>query len=81
MENIVNNPAPAQGSGNSGGSGFLVGVIVLIIFVGILLYFGIPAIRNMGPLQVNVPAPEVKVVVPENVNVETTPTAPTTPTQ
>ncbi len=76
MENVVNNPAPAQGNGNDGGTGFLIGVIVLIIFVGVLLYFGIPAIRNMGPLQVNMPAPEVKVIVPENVNVETTPTAP-----
>lgn len=81
MENVVNNPAPVQEKGNDGGTGFLIGAIILIVFVGVLLYFAIPAIKNMGPLQVNVPAPEVEVVIPENVNVETTPTAPTTPTE
>lgn len=77
MENIVNNPAPqapVQEKGNSGGTGFLIGTILLVIFVGVLLYFAIPAIKNMGPVQVSVPAPEVKVVVPDDINVKTTPT-------
>lgn len=77
MENIVNNPAPVQEVAKNEGTGFLIGTLVLILFVGVLLYFAIPAIKNMGPLQVNVPAPDVKIIVPDNVNVTTTPTVPT----
>lgn len=66
MTTIVNSPAPAPSQG-SGGSGFLIGVILVIGFVGILLYFGIPALRRMGPVQVNVPAPEI--VVPDQIEV------------
>lgn len=69
MTTVVNNPTPTQ---DSGGSGFLIGAIILIIFVAVLLYFGIPALKNMGPIQVNVSAPQV--VVPENINVTTTET-------
>ena len=81
MTTVVNNPAPASEKGDSGGVGFLIGSIILVVFVAILLYFAIPAIKNMGPVQVNVPAPQV--VVPDKINVETTPseTAPSEPTQ
>ena len=65
MTTIVNNPAPSQES--SGGSGFLIGVVLLIVFAAVFLYFGIPAIKRMGPIQVNVPAPQV--VVPDSVDV------------
>ncbi len=54
MTTVVNTPAPAE---NTGGSGFFIGVLLLIGFVSILLYFGIPAIQRMGPVQVNVPMP------------------------
>ncbi|MEK7522772.1 MAG: hypothetical protein AAB569_04265 [Patescibacteria group bacterium] len=64
MATIVNNPNPVS---NEGGSSFLVGVILLIGFVMIILYFGIPAIKNMGPIQLNIPAP--KVVIPDKINV------------
>ena len=64
MTTIVNNPAPAE---NSGGNVFLIGVIILIGFVALLLYFGIPAIRRMGPIQLDIPAP--KVVIPDKINV------------
>jgi hypothetical protein len=64
MTTVVNNPAPAN---ESGGNGFLLGAILIIGFVLILLYFGLPAIKRMGPVQINVPAPEV--VVPKNVDV------------
>lgn len=80
MENVVNNPAPTQEGGDKG-TGFLIGAVILVIFVAVLLYFGIPAIKNMGPVQVNVPAPDVKVIVPDNVNVQTTPSVPVTPTE
>ena len=65
MTTIVNNPAPA--SENSGGFGFLIGIVILIGFVAMLLYFGIPALKRMGPVQVNVPAAEV--VIPDKVDV------------
>jgi hypothetical protein len=75
METVVNNPTPVQESVDKGGTGFLIGTIILVIFFGILLYFAIPAIKNMGPIQVNVPAPQV--VVPDNIKVETTTPLPT----
>lgn len=38
------------------GSGFLLGVILLIIFVLFLLYYGLPLIRNTATPQLNVPS-------------------------
>lgn len=54
MTTIVNSPTPTN---ESGGPGFLIGVIALIGFVLILLYYGLPAIRNMSVQtpQVNIP--------------------------
>jgi len=67
MTTIVNTPAPAE---STGGSGFLIGAILLIGFVGVLLYFGIPAIKRMGPVELNIPAPQV--VVPGEIDVNVT---------
>jgi hypothetical protein len=67
MTTIVNSPAPAA---DSGGSSFLIGAIILIVFVMILLYFGIPAIQRMGPIQVSVPAPVVNIPNKVDVNVQ-----------
>lgn len=64
MVTVVNNPAPAA---NADGSNFLIGIIVLIGFVMIALYFGIPAIQRLGPIQLKVPAPQV--VIPDKINV------------
>lgn len=64
MTTVVNNPAPTT---DSGGNGFLIGVIILIGFVIILLFFGIPALKRMGPVRLNLPAP--KVVIPDKINV------------
>jgi hypothetical protein len=64
MTTIVNSTTPTA---DSGGSNFLIGVIIVIGFIGIFLYFGIPAIRRMGPVQLNVPAPQV--VVPNKIDV------------
>ena len=68
MTTVVNNPAPAN---ENGGSGFLIGVVIVVIFLGIILYFAIPAINNMQPVQVNVPAPQINVETPEIVIPET----------
>ena len=70
MTTIFNNPVPSSDEGG-GGSGFLVGVLLLIVFVGVLLYFGIPVIKNMGPIQVKIP--DTQVVLPDKVDVNITP--------
>jgi|GEM_PF-831781 len=83
MTTVVNNPAPqtpAPEGRDRGGTGFLIGVIILVLFLGVVLYFAIPAIKNMGPIQLNIPAvnvPAPQIIVPDKINVETT----TTPTQ
>jgi hypothetical protein len=64
MTTVVNNPAPVT---ETGGSNFLIGVIILVGFIAILLYFGIPAIKQIGPIRVNIPAPQV--VIPDKINV------------
>lgn len=53
MATVINNP-PANEEGN--GTGFLLGIIALIIFVFLFLYYGLPMIRQSfsGP-QINVP--------------------------
>ncbi len=61
MTTVVNNPTP----GESGGNSALIVTIIIIGFLFVVLYFGIPAIKNMGPVQVNVPAPQVNVPAPQ----------------
>lgn len=63
MATVVNNPAPTeQNSGNS----FLVGIILLIVFVFALFYFGIPMLNRAAPQQ---EAPSAEIQVPEQVDV------------
>jgi hypothetical protein len=67
MTTVVNNPAPAA---SNGGSGFLIGAILLIVFVLIVWFFGIPALRQAGTGQapaVTVPTPQV--VIPDKIDV------------
>lgn len=55
MATIINNPQPVETT-KSSGNGFLIGVIILVIFVLILLYYGLPYLRSgFGAPQVNVP--------------------------
>lgn len=56
MATIVNNPAPASSDGGGNGMGFMLGVVILVLFVLGLLYYGLPALRNMSVNpQINVP--------------------------
>jgi len=64
MTTIVNSTTPTK---DSGGSGILIGIIALIGFAILFIFFGIPAIRTLGPIQMNVPAPQV--VVPGKIDV------------
>ncbi|MBP7967071.1 hypothetical protein KAZ66_02245 [Candidatus Woesebacteria bacterium] len=52
---VINNAAPT--TDNNSGMGFLFGVILLIVFMFFLFYFGLPAIQNSigGGTQINVP--------------------------
>ncbi len=65
MTTIVNNPTPVKESGDKKGSGFLVGIILIIVFLGVILYFAIPALKNIQPIQVNVPEPQINIETPE----------------
>ena len=66
MTTIVNNPIPVSGArSNGGGVGFLIGTLIFVGFLAVLLFFGIPALKNLGPLEVNVPAPQVNVAAPQ----------------
>lgn len=64
MATVVNNQAPVE---KSDGSNFVVGIIILAGFGLIVLYFVIPAIQRMGPIQLKVPGTQV--VVPDKINV------------
>ncbi len=64
MATIVNNP-PSERRGN--GSGFLIGVILLIIFTVLFFYYGLPALQNVG----NSGGTEVTIPDEVDVNVNT----------
>ena len=67
MTTVVNSPAP---SGDNG-TGFLIGALVLVFFGFLFVYYGLPAIRGMGPVKVEVATPEI--VVPNSVDVNVKP--------
>lgn len=51
---VVNNTTPNTDSGN--GMGFLLGVILLVVFAFLLIYYGLPLIqRSTSAPQINVP--------------------------
>jgi hypothetical protein len=56
MATVINNPAPQE---ESGGTGFMVGMMFLLVIVAMMLYWGIPALRSVrqqpAPSQINVP--------------------------
>ncbi len=68
MATIVNTPT-AEPSSNSG-MGFLMGAILLIIFMFLLFYYGLPALRSVSQSpQINVPGKiDVNVNNPGNSN-------------
>ncbi len=57
-DTIVNTPASTQDSGNNG-MGFLLGVIVLVVFLLLFIFYALPYLRSsfMGSSpQVNIPS-------------------------
>lgn len=65
MATIVNQP-PAQTNTNNGGYGFLLGIILLIAFVLLVFYYGLPYLRGSA----NTAAPQVNVPGKIDVNVQ-----------
>lgn len=50
------------------GSGFLIGIVLLVVVLFLLFYYGIPALRNIGSSN----APQINVPGKVDVNVHTT---------
>lgn len=57
MATTIVNPAPGNNSSDGNGMGFLLGVIVLIVFVVLFFVYALPYIQGLssGGIQVNVP--------------------------
>lgn len=64
MTTIVNSAPPTH---DSKGSDIVMAVIAIVAFAILFFYFGLPAIRNMQPIQLNIPAPQI--VVPGKIDV------------
>ena len=67
MTTIVNSPNPSNDNGNGG---LIIGIFVLIILGLVFFYYGIPALKNLRPVEVNIPAPEINVPNEIDVNVK-----------
>lgn len=58
MPTTIINPAPNNNSENNNGIGFLLGIIVLVIFAVLFFVYALPYIRGFGGnsgVQVNIP--------------------------
>lgn len=55
MTTIVNTPAPSNDQ-SGGGMGMVFGVIALAAVVIIFFVYGLPAIKNVGTPQINIPS-------------------------
>ena len=53
MATIVNNPAPVADSNS--GMGMVVGLIALFVFAYLFIMYGLPAIKQIGSPQINIP--------------------------
>ncbi len=72
MATVVNNPPTTHTDGNNG-SGFLLGVIVLIIFVILFVFYGLPMLGNSVGNTGGTQAPQVNVPGEVDVNVKQQP--------
>lgn len=61
MATTIINPTPNNNSSDNSGLGFLIGAIVLIVFVVLFFIYGLPLLRGLGgngEVQVNIPVPK-----------------------
>ncbi len=55
MATVINNPTPSNNSG--GGTGMIVGLIVLVVLGYLFFVYGLPALRQtQSGTQINVPS-------------------------
>jgi high-affinity Fe2+/Pb2+ permease len=69
MATIVNTPAGTN-SDSSGGAGFLIGAIVLLVIVVLLFMYGLPMLRNAGGSAPSAPTSGTQLNIPDKVNVD-----------
>ncbi len=55
MTTIVNTPAPNTQT-NGGGMGIIITVVILAVVLFIFFVYGLPAIKNIGSPQINIPS-------------------------
>ncbi len=71
MATVINNPGPT--TDHSSGFGFFAGIVLLIVFMVALLYYGLPALRrnlSFGGTEINVPE-RIQVDVNQNSDMPT----------
>ncbi len=54
MTTVVNNPPPSNESG--GPMGMIIGLVALFAFGYLFFIYGIPALRQIGSPQINIPS-------------------------
>lgn len=54
MTTIVNNPPSSNDS--DGGMGMIIGIVVLFVVAYLFIVYGLPAIRQIGSPQINIPS-------------------------
>jgi len=69
MTTVINNPSD---NNSSSGIGLVVGIILLLVFVFLLFYYGLPALRgtaNTTPSTGSDTSTEIRVDVPDEIDV------------
>lgn len=54
MVTVVNNPQPSDSSGNV--MGMIFGLIIVLVLGYLFIFYALPALRQLGTPQINVPS-------------------------
>ncbi len=66
MTTIINTPASTPKE--SEGFGFLLGAMLIVAFIAVVVYFGIPALQRSSTQEINIPAPQIN--IPDKIDVD-----------
>lgn len=69
MTTIINRPP----SSDNNVFGISIGIFAIVIVGLVFVYFGIPALRQMGGMQINIPTPVINMPNNVDVNIKQTP--------